>query len=134
MDTNVALRETVRANVDGRQQKFPGAKLKTNDDSSNSAGQSHLPRRAQCGFAAGNPNPTPDDLTAGDVRAIEQPTLTSIHTLFLNEHNRIVEALEPLVAANAKTSKLSPYEKQEFVFQVSSNLPMQLLSGLFSCM
>ena len=78
----------------------------------------HLPRRDQCGFALGNPNPTDDDLTAGDVRAVEQPTLTSIHTLFLNEHNRIVEALEPLVAADPKASKLSPYETQEFVFQV----------------
>ena len=130
-DTNIGLREEISKTLrDGRQQKFPSAKLKTNNDSSNAGGQMHLPRRAQCGFALGNPNPTADDLTAGDVRAVEQPTLTSIHTLFLNEHNRIVEALELLVAADPKASKLSPYETQEFVFQVSRNqcFTMQLLN------
>ena len=115
---------------DGREQKFPGAKLKTNNNAT-AAGQMHLPRRQQCRFAAGNPHPTDEDLTAGDVRAIEQPTLTAIQTLFLNEHNRIVGELEPLVASNSKTKKLPDYKKQEVVFQVSGIPIIENFSALF---
>ena len=94
---------------------YPGARLKTHDHH----GPRHLPSRSQCGFAVGHPNPTEEDLTSGDVRAVVQPTLTSIHTLFLNEHNRIVKALELLVETNAKTKHLPPYMKENFIFEVS---------------
>ncbi len=38
-------------------------------------------------------SPEPDVVFAGDVRAAEQIGLTSMHTLFLREHNRLAEAL-----------------------------------------
>ena len=131
VDTNIALREEISLTLrDGREQKFPGAKLKTNNNAT-AAGQMHLPRRQQCRFAPGNPHPTDEDLTAGDVRAIEQPALTAIQTLFLNEHNRIVGELEPLVASNSKTKKLPDYKKQEVVFQVSGIPIIENFSALF---
>ena len=34
-----------------------------------------------------------DDLIGGDIRAHEQPLLSSLHTLFLQEHNRIATGL-----------------------------------------
>ena len=95
---------------------FPGARLKSH----NHLGPRHLPSRSQCGFDIGDPFPTEEDLTSGDVRVVIQPTLTSIHTLFLNEHNRIVEALEPLVESNGKTRHLPPYVRENFIFEVST--------------
>ena len=93
-----------------------GAKLKTHSE----FGKEHLPKRSQCGFPEGNPNPTDKDLTAGDVRALVQPTLTSIHTLFLNEHNRIVESLTELVdnSSNEKITNLTAKGRENFVFEV----------------
>ena len=46
-----------------------------------------LPTRSQCGFSSSPPE-RPSDLVAGDERAIVQPGLTAVHTLFLREHNR----------------------------------------------
>ena len=37
-----------------------------------------------------------ENLVAGDLRATEQPGLTSLHSLFLNEHNRIATELSEL--------------------------------------
>ena len=121
-ETSIKLRAVKKTTVSGPSGStiitFPGARLKTH----NHLGPRHLPSRSQCGFATGHPFPTEEDLTSGDVRAVVQPTLTSIHTLFLNEHNRIVKALEPLVESNAKTKHLPPYMKENFIFEVSKHL------------
>ena len=53
-----------------------------------------IPSRKQCGFTSHSPAQDPEDLVAGDVRAIEQPGLASLHSLFVNEHNRIVRELK----------------------------------------
>merc|ERR1719481_1586505 len=37
-----------------------------------------------------------EDLIAGDIRAIEQPGLASLHSLFLNEHNRIAKEISEM--------------------------------------
>ena len=121
-ETSVKLRAVKETMVSGPHGSttitFPGARLKTH----NHLGPRHLPSRSQCGFATGDPFPTEEDLTSGDVRAVIQPTLTSIHTLFLNEHNRIVEALEPLVESNSKTRHLPPYVRENFIFEVREHL------------
>ena len=55
---------------------------------------SAIPSRKQCGFASHSPAQDPEDLVAGDVRVIEQPSLALLHSLFVNEHNRIVRNLK----------------------------------------
>merc|ERR1712088_1034999 len=67
-----------------------GARLLTNSEFDD---VEILPQRSQCPFFFSTGNPS--GLIAGDVRAAEQPGLASIQTLFLNEHNRIVEGLRP---------------------------------------
>ena len=64
-DTAAALRELV------------GGRLKTNTAFPGSM----LPTRSQCGFAS--PPGSAEQLTAGDVRAVAQPGLTSLHNLFV---------------------------------------------------
>merc|ERR1711962_1656645 len=56
----------------------------------------NLPRRSQCRFPTQEPQ-VPDGLTAGDVRVTIQPTLASIQTLFLKEHNRTAKKINLLV-------------------------------------
>ena len=55
-----------------------------------------------------------------------------LRPFFLNEHNRIVGELEPLVASNSKTKKLPDYKKQEVVFQVSGIPIIENLSATIS--
>ena len=53
-----------------------------------------LPTRTEAGLR--EEELEPDSLVGGDVRATVQPGLTSLHSLFLNEHNRIAEGLRGL--------------------------------------
>jgi len=119
-DENAKLRE-VRSSKEeeGRRVvRFSSAELKSNG--------SDLPSRSQCGFhipATGAEGP--DDLVSGDVRASEQPALSSLHTLFLNEHNRIVRALRPLITGDAYASILQNMraaEREDLIFQLARRM------------
>ena len=119
-ETAIGLRADVTVNITrggGRTKTFPGARLKTQK----SDGHEALPSRSQCGFASppNGGNPAPRDLTSGDIRAVVQPALTSIHTLFVYEHNRIVDALLPLWKADKRTKDLSPHAREDFIFEVT---------------
>ena len=89
---------------------FQSGLLKTNDDSSFSV--ENLPTRRQCGFST-----RPDWLFTGDVRSSTQPTLTAIHTLFLNEHNRIAKGLKEQLIQFDSFQSLSSREQDELLFQ-----------------
>merc|ERR1712142_263788 len=64
--------------------------LKTNKNSDDLI----LPTGKQCGFQPPKEVREEDELVTGDIRALIQPTLTSMHTLFLTEHNRIAKELK----------------------------------------
>ena len=115
----------LRVNETFGSETFPGARLRTQITKGNKA----LPSRSQCRFASPqptpenpNPNPSPDDLTSGDTRAVVQPALTSIHTLFVQEHNRIVDAVTKLWETRTDTKNLPPLTKADFIFEVRTLL------------
>ena len=128
----------LRADETFETETFPGARLRTQiSQHTTSRGHKALPSRRQCRFASPqptpenrNPNPTPNDLTSGDTRAVVQPTLTSIHTLFVQEHNRIVDAVTKLWETNTVTKSLSPRTKADFIFEVKKSLVVYLKSKL----
>ena len=51
-----------------------------------------MPTRSQTGLL--NEHVRSEDLVGGDIRAIEQPGLASLHSLFVNEHNRIAKEIQ----------------------------------------
>ncbi len=65
----------------------PGAKLRTSDDI-NGDGENLLPRNAF------GPSPA-TDFVAGDGRVNDNIALTAMQTLFMREHNRLVDELAP---------------------------------------
>ena len=57
---------------------------------------------------------------AGDFRAMVQPTLLSMHNLFLLEHNRIAEGIRRELAGRLLAAGMSPLEEDEVLFQVKT--------------
>lgn len=83
-------------------------KLRTGQQSG--GGEHFLPRNriAEIGMKLENAGSSSEDLfVAGDVRANEQPVLTSLHTIFMREHNRLAAFLK----------ERFPCWKEEKVFQ-----------------
>ena len=72
-----------------------------------------LPTRARSNFES-DPlhGEHPEDLVAGDVRAMEQPGLASMHSLFVNEHNHIAKIIK----------KNKPELQDERIYQLARKL------------
>ena len=88
-----------------------------------------MPTRRQCGFTSqGSQNP--EDLVAGDERATVTTTLASIHSLFLNEHNRVAAELKSRLTV--LLSGMSNEEQDEFLFQEARKIISAELQQVFS--
>merc|ERR1719320_13879 len=87
-----------------------------------------LPTRTQCNFVTKLPK-HPDELVTGDVRALIQPTLASMHTLFLAEHNKIAKDLKEELQ---RTDLLptDPSMADELVFQETRKIIGALLQKI----
>lgn len=66
--------------------------------------------------ATGGPLPADQFYVAGDVRANEQVGLTTVHTLFMREHNRLADQIAPTITG------LTDAEKDEVVYQTARKL------------
>ena len=62
----------------------------------------------------------PENLIAGDFRATEQPGLTSLHSLFLNEHNRIAKNI----------SQLHPFLSDDDIYQMARQIVIAELQNI----
>ena len=82
--------------------------------------------RSQCPFPS--PPGAPSHLKSGDVRSTVQPTLASMHTLFLNEHNRIVTDIKPFFSAlSGPFSLMNPAARDDLLFKVVKSYFLFLL-------
>ena len=73
-----------------------------------------LPTRQQCGLSSAPPH-RPSDLVAGDERAIVQPALASLHTLFLREHNKVAANIKKKLSLTLAGKSAS--ERDEIIYQ-----------------
>ena len=61
-----------------------------------------------------------EDFVAGDGRVMSQPTLLSLHVLWLREHNRIASQLKTVL--EPALHSFNDQEKDEVLFQVKVDL------------
>ena len=66
-----------------------------------------------------------ENLVAGDLRATEQPGLTSLHSLFLNEHNRIATELSEL-DRSLTDEELYQISRQIVIAELQNIVPIDL--------
>ena len=76
-----------------------------------------LPMRSQCNLLSDNPMERPHDMVAGDQRNNVQPALASMHTMFLNEHNRVAAGLRNELVSNGHFDKLPLEEQDQLLYQ-----------------
>ena len=64
----------------------------------------------------------PTDFVAGDFRVNEQPLLTSFHTIWLREHNRIAREIERRLPKNLRTDEVIFQESRRLVAAELQNI------------